>query len=83
VRSALVEHRALYARLQLDPIAQAEAIGHVIEVTQDLRLRRVALGPMPLLLQGFVERKRVLHALDVDARARIAVVKPGAADASG
>jgi hypothetical protein len=52
----------------------------VIGVFQDLGLRRIALAPVPLLLQVIRERIGILHALDVAARAGIAVPVPGAAD---
>ena len=59
---------------------QIEAVGDVVGVFQDLRLRRVALAPVPFLLQFVRERIGILHALDVAARAGIAVPVPGAAD---
>ena len=62
--------------------AQVEPVGDVVRVLEDLGLRRVALGPLPLLLELVGELVRVLHALDVAARARIAVPVPGAAHAA-
>src|SRR5260370_40039115 len=53
----------------------------MVDVTQDLRLRAVALGPMPFLLQLVGKGIRILHALDVTATAWIAVPVPSAADA--
>ena len=76
-----VELRRHDIRVQLDIAAQVEAVGHVVRVAQDLGLARVALGPLPLLLQRVGERVGILHALDVAARARIAVPVPRAADA--
>ena len=52
----------------------------MIDVAQDLRLRAVALRPLPVLLQIVGERERVLQAVDVAAAAGIAVPVPGAAD---
>ena len=78
---AFVEVHLLDARVQLDVAPQVEAVGHVVGVAQQLGLRRIALAPVPLLLQRLVERIRVLQALDVDARAGIAVGVPRAADA--
>src|SRR6516225_8181354 len=52
----------------------------MVEVTQDLRLRAIALGPMPLLLQFVREGIRVFHAFDIAATPRVAVPVPGAAD---
>jgi len=43
-------------------------------------LRRVALAPVPFLLQFVRERIGILHAFDVAARPGIAVPVPGAAD---
>ena len=67
--------------VELDVAAQVEAVGDVVDVAQDLRLGGVALGPVPLLLELVGERVRVVQALDVAARARVAVPVPGAADA--
>ena len=80
-RVGLVERRGRHAGRELDVAAQVEAVGDVVDVAQDLGLRGVALGPLPLLLQLVGERVGVVHALDVAARARIAVPVPGAADA--
>ncbi len=52
----------------------------MIGVSEDFRLRRIFLRPVPLLVELFRERERILHALDVAARAGIAVPVPGAAD---
>src|SRR5215472_3627093 len=46
-----VEDSLFDARIELDCAPQIEAIGDVVNVTQDLRLRAVAFGPMPVLLQ--------------------------------
>ena len=67
--------------LELDVLAQVEAIGDVVGVREDLGLRGVPLGPLPLLLQVLVEPVGVLHALDVAAGTRIAVPVPRAAHA--
>src|SRR5262249_40975224 len=77
----LVERRLGDARLELDVAAQVEAVGDMVGVFQDLGLRRIALGPFPILLELARELVGVLHALDVAARTRIAVPVPGAADA--
>jgi hypothetical protein len=80
-RRGFVEVRGADARVQHDVAAQLEAIGHVVGVAQQLGLRCVAFAPAPLLLQRLGERVRVLQALDVDARARVAIGPPGAAHA--
>ncbi len=72
----------LDAGVELDVATQVEAVGDVVGVLQDLGLGRVALGPVPLLLELVGELVRVLHALDVAARAGVAVPVPGAADAA-
>lgn len=59
---------------------QIEAVGHVIDIGQDLRLRGETLGPGPTLLQLLIERVGVVDALHIAACARIAVPEPGAAD---
>ena len=76
-----VEQRRRDAGVELDVAAQVEAIGDVVDVVQDLRLGGVALGPLPFLLQLVGEGVGILQALDVAARAGIAVPEPGAADA--
>jgi len=54
----------------------------MVDVTQDLRLRAVALGPLPFLLQVVREGIRVLHAFDIAATPRVAVPVPGAANSA-
>ena len=78
--AALVEGRRGDAGVEQDVPAQVETVGDVVGVAQDLRLRRVFLRPVPLLVELFGERERILHALDVATRAGIAVPVPGAAD---
>src|SRR5262245_32452246 len=72
--------RRVDAAVELNITAQVEAIGHVPCIGQKLRLGRVALAPVPLLLQRRVELIGVLHALHVAARAGIAVPVPGTTD---
>jgi hypothetical protein len=52
----------------------------MVDVTQDLRLCAIALGPLPLLLQFVRKGIRVLRAFDIAATARVAVPVPGAAN---
>ena len=77
----VVPHRLVDAGLELDVLAEVEAVGHVVRVLQDLGLRRVPLAPGPFLLELLVEGERVVQALDVAARARIPVPVPRAAHA--
>ena len=70
------------ARVEQNVPAKVETVGDVVGVGEDFGLRRVFLRPVPLLVEFFREREGVLHALDVAARARIAVPVPGAADAT-
>src|SRR4030095_2667946 len=79
--AGLVEGRYRHPRSDLDVAPQVEAIGDVIDVGQDLRLRGVPLAPLPLLLQLVRERVRIVHALDVASRAWVAIPVPGAANA--
>src|SRR5690349_23726836 len=67
------------ARIELDVASQVEAIGDVVHVAQNLRLRAIPFGPLPFLLQLVGERVGVLHALHVAAAAGIAVPEPRAA----
>jgi hypothetical protein len=76
----LVEDRLLDAGLEPDVATQVETIGDVLGVGEDLRLRRVPLGPLPLLLEPVVEAVGVLEALHVTAGARIPVPVPGTPD---
>ena len=76
----LVETGLGDGRLEADVAAEVEAICHVLQIAKDLRLRGVALGPAPLLLQLVGKLVGILDAIAIAARARIAVPVPGAAD---
>ena len=80
-RRALVEDGRLDPRLELDVAPQVEPVGDEVEVAQDLGLRRRSARSTPLPLQLLGEAVRVLDALDVAARAGVAVPVPRAADA--
>src|SRR6266404_8782143 len=75
-----VEDRLFDPGAELDVAPEIEAVRHVVDVTQDLGLRAVALGPVPFLLQLIREGIRVFHAFDVAATPRVAVPVPGAAN---
>src|SRR5438477_11971012 len=75
-----VEDRLFDPGVELDVAPEVEAVSHMIDVAQDLRLRAIALGPMPFLLQLVREGIRVFHAFDVAATPRVAVPVPGAAN---
>jgi hypothetical protein len=75
-----VEARGGHAPAETDVVAQPEAAGHMARVVENFRLRRVAFGPLPVLLQLRRERVRIGQALGVAARARVSVPVPGAAD---
>src|SRR5262249_28667910 len=77
---ALVERRGAHARVEGDVLPKVERGGDILGVTDDLRLRGIALGPVPALRDRVGETVLVFHALHVAARARIAVPIPGAAD---
>ena len=51
----VVEVRGQDARVELDVAAQVEAVGDMVEVTQDLRWSGIALRPFPLPRQLFGE----------------------------
>src|SRR6185312_6239447 len=70
------------AGIEDDVAAEIEAIGNVVGIGEDFGLRRIFLRPVPLLIQFLREGEGVLHALDVAARARIAIPVPGTADAA-
>src|SRR5262249_23820231 len=72
--------RRLRPRREADVASEVVPVGDVSQVAQDLRLRRVALRPVPRPLELRVEAVRVVDALDVAARAGVAVPVPGPAD---
>src|SRR5947209_7949807 len=45
-----IEGRLLDPSAELDVTPEVKAVGHMVDVTQDFRLRAVALRPMPFLL---------------------------------
>ena len=69
-------------RVEVDVGPKGQAIGHELEVAQDLGLGRIPLRPRPLVEQLLRERELVVDALDVAAGARVAVPVPGPADAA-
>src|SRR4029077_7036877 len=75
-----VEDRLFDPGVELDVGSEVVAVSHMVDVTQDLRLRAVALGPTPFLLQRVREGIRVFHAFDVAATPRVTVPVPGAAN---
>ncbi len=77
----LVIDRRLHPRVEADVSTQVEPVGDMLDVAQDLRLRRVALAPAPFLLELGRETVRVIVAFHVAARAGIAVVAPDATHA--
>ena len=76
----LLECRGEHSGTETDVSPKIEPIRDMVRITQDLRLRGIAFGPVPLLFQRAVELIGVLHALDVASRTGIAVPVPGAAD---
>ena len=76
----LVPRRGRDARREAHVAPQVEPVGDVLEVRQDLRLRRVPLRPVPVLLELVRPRVRVHEALDVAAGTGVPVPVPGAAD---
>ena len=53
----------------------------MVEIAQNLGLIGVARRPAPLLLEGFIKRVGVRHALDVAAAPGIAIPVPRATNA--
>src|SRR5262249_8177994 len=83
VRGLVVPRCGDDARREADVATQLVLVGDVIQVAEYLGLRRVALRPPPRALELGIEAVGVVDALDVTARARVAVPVPGAADAVG
>ncbi len=77
----IVVVRRGHAGAELDVAAQVELVGDVVDVAQRLGLSGEVLGPAPLLQQLLRERVLIGVALRIEARARIPVPIPGAADA--
>src|SRR3981081_3475709 len=75
-----IEGRLPAPRVALKVAPEVKAVGHMVDVTQDLRLRAVALRPMPFLLQLVGKGIRILHAFDVAATPWIVVPVPGTAN---
>ncbi len=77
-RIVVVPMHTDHPRAERDRLPQVEAVGHMVQVAEDLRLPGELLAPLPFLLQVLVERVRVVDRLDVAAGAGIAVPVPGA-----
>jgi hypothetical protein len=77
---AFVEYDLDDPLAELDVGLEVEAFGAMLEIAQDLILLRIALGPVPLLQQVFVERVAIDVAIGIAACAGIAIPVPGAAD---
>jgi hypothetical protein len=65
----------------LDVLAEIEPVRDMVHVLEDLGLRCVSLGPVPLPLQVVRERVLIFLALHVASGARVTVPEPGAAHA--
>ncbi len=76
----LVEHGSTRPGSRTGCPAQVEPVGDVVDVGEDLGLRRVPLRPLHSCSRLGRESVRVLHALDVAARAGVAVPVPRASD---
>ena len=78
----LVERCRRDAGIEHDLAAQVEAVGDVVGVSEDFRLRRILLRPVPFLVQFLREREGILQALDVASGAGIAIPVPRSANAA-
>ena len=61
---------------------QVEAVGHMVQVVENLWLLRILAAPFPFLHEILVEGEAIYVRLGVAAGARVTVPIPGAADAS-
>src|SRR5262249_901059 len=68
---------------EADVTTEPVLVRDVAQVAKDLGLCRVALRPLPLLLQLGIEAVGVVEALDVAARTGVAVPVPRAPDVAG
>src|SRR5262249_44497964 len=78
---ALVVDRRGDLRMQLDVSAQVKLVRDIIEVALVLRLAGIMFFPVPFLQEFLREGIAVGVTLRVEARARVAIPIPGAADA--
>ena len=76
----IVERGRRDPRLELNVFAEVKALGHVLEVSQDLVLLGIALAPLPLLQQFLIEGVAVDIAVGVAAGAGVPVPVPRAAN---
>ena len=72
----------LDARIEADVRPELELVGHEVQIFLVLGLARKVLGPVPFLQQFFGERIGVAIGFGIEARTRIAIPVPGAADAA-
>ena len=75
-----VEMRASDCRVELDVLAQVEAVGDIVHPALDFRLAREFLAPAPALVEILGKQILVDIAFRVEARAGIPVPVPGSAD---
>src|SRR5207244_3569171 len=69
------------AALELDVAAQIELVRNMVQIALGLGLRGEVFLPVPFVQQILRERVAVGPAFGIEARARIAIPIPGAADA--
>ena len=72
----LIENGGHDPCFKLDFLPKLKTVCDVIGVLLNFRLRRVALGPFPVLLQLFREGIGVFDTLNIDTRAGVAVPVP-------
>ena len=66
--------------MEFHVLAQLKALRHVLAIGQNLRLGRVALAPLPLLLQRLIKLVGIFEGLHIAAGAGVAIPVPGAAN---
>jgi hypothetical protein len=67
-------------RIEADVWAQIESVGYMVEVREDLRLRREPLFPVPLIQELLREGVAIGVAFRIEPCARIAIPVPHASD---
>ena len=77
-----IKHCSLNSSTQIDIVMEVKFICNMIGILQNLWLRRIFLGPFPLLLQFFTKRIGILHTFNVTASARITIPIPRATNAA-
>ena len=76
----IVVVRTRDAGIELDIAPQIESIRDMIQIFQDLRLRRVTFGPLPLLFELWIEGIGIGHTFGIATCPGVAIPVPSTTD---